>query len=79
MKTSRITSHTLVPIGLAVIVIGGGAGWMTKINVAVDAHAARIKEATESEESRYKELTDILRQIDRRLSGIEGEMRRIRK
>lgn len=68
-----------MPLGLAVVVIGGGAAWMTKINVAVDAHTARIKEATESEESHYKELTDILRQIDRRLSSIEGEVKRIRK
>lgn len=76
---TKLTSNTLMPIGLAVVVIGGGAGWMTKINIAVDAHAARIREATESEQSRYKELTDLLRQIDRRLSGIEGEMKRIRK
>lgn len=68
-----------MPIGLAVVVIGGGAAWMTKINVAVDAHTVKIREATESEESHYGKLTDLLRQIDGRLSTIEGELRRIPK
>lgn len=76
---SKITSNTLMPIGLAVVVIGGGAAWMTKINIAVDAHASKIREATESEQSRYRELTDLLRGIDHRLSLIEGELKRIRK
>lgn len=76
---SKLSQNTLMPIGVAVIVIGGGAAWMTKINYAVDAATVRFEESKVSEGERYRELTDLLRQIDRRLSSIEGEMKRVRK
>lgn len=75
----KISQNTVIPIGVAVVVIGGGAAWMTKINYAVDAHAAKIEEARHSETSRYREFLEIARLIEHRLSVIEGELKRIRK
>jgi hypothetical protein len=73
-----ISENTFVPLGLAVMVIGGGAGWVTKIEVAVSAQAAKIEEQQQEDDFRARKLFDLLRQIDQRLSMIEGELKRIR-
>lgn len=82
----QLTDKTLVPIGLAVTVIGGGAIWLTKIYMTVDAHSKTLTEIRQvmgidrrDLEGDVKSIHDLLFQMDRRLSGIEGELKRIRR
>jgi hypothetical protein len=77
-RLKAITGDTLVPLWLAVTVIGAGAAWITKIDVALDAQAAKIEEQQQTDDARARKIFDLLRQIEHRLSVIEGEIKRIK-
>jgi len=72
---SKITQNTLVPIGLAVAVIGGGAAWMTRQEMTASANAKGIKHL----QGQYEHIDDMLREIQEKLGTIEGELKRISK
>lgn len=76
--SSKISQDTVMPLSLIWIFLGlvaSGAIWMTKIDFTTSAYAERQKEV----DSSFSELSSQLRSIDRRLSGIEGEIKRIRR
>lgn len=66
---SYITSKTMVPISLVVSLIGGG-GWLTKVHSTVEKNAEKIEELVEER----KDSISILRDINKRLSRIEGKL-----
>lgn len=70
-----INEKTMIPIGLAVLVIGGGAGWMTRQEIKTTANSEQIIQVNEKVEN----LDKILNEIEKRLAGIEGELKRIRR
>lgn len=74
-----LTDKTLVPIGLAVSVIGGGAMWLTKIHLTQDAYGRTLSEVRETIAQDRNSFYNMLLQIEKRLSGIEGELKRIKR
>lgn len=72
---SKITQETLIPLGVALLVIGTGAGWVTKTEMAI----AQVHEESQEYKSKFKEICEILRGIDRRLGKMEDALSRLRK
>jgi hypothetical protein len=60
-----------VPLGIAVLAIGTGAGWVTKINYEVLANSNKIREISVSQ----SEIINTLKSIDKKLTIIEFQMR----
>ena len=69
---TKLTQKTLVPLGFAIVLIGTGAGWVTKINYEVMANAGKIVEAKVVQ----REVLKALRSIDKKLAVIEYQIRR---
>jgi hypothetical protein len=76
---STLTEKTLIPMGLAITVIGGGAMWLTKIHFTQEASAKTLTELREAVSVDRRLTYDLLLNIDRRLSTIEGELKRLNK
>lgn len=76
---ARIDQNSLIPIGLAIVCIGGGAIWMTRQEFTTAANATGLAsmriEFTDKQIFIERKLSEILE----RLSNIEGEMKRIPK
>jgi hypothetical protein len=70
-----LSEKTLIPIGVAIIVIGGGAGWLTKISVDSSAHGKMIEAVQAEHKEDQNELKDVLKSIDRRLYNIEFKLK----
>lgn len=79
---TKITQSTLVPLsmvwvvgGALVVIIAGGSGWVTSVSNKVEqqAQASTLHRITDDE------ILKTLIEVRERLSGIEGELRRIRK
>lgn len=75
MTVKKITESTLIPISFAIVLIGGGAAWMTK----TDASVSEIKTRQESIDINYhsiqKDINEILirvTKIDENLRHMEG-------
>lgn len=73
--TSKISQNTLIPVGVAVLVIGSATAWMTKQDIQSRVNASEISEV----KSQFSGIEILLREISRRLGTIEGELKRIRK
>lgn len=69
---TKVTDQTLIPIGLAILTIGGGAAWLTVVHEKVAVSADRIKEMSEDQ----KKYTEDLHQINARLARIETLLER---
>lgn len=67
---SKLTESTLIPIGLAVVVIGGGAVWLT---VLADTVSGTSKEVLTIREKQDKYQEDI-HQIKLDLTKIKTKM-----
>ena len=83
MNFQRLTENTFIPIGLAVVVIGGGAAWMTNIamttqNLKDEVEFARVSSAKKDEYyiKAIQEVTTRLQEIRERLIVIETELKR---
>lgn len=76
---NRVTEKTSIPLYLAFAVFGGGAVWATKISISIDAHAAMIQDVRKTALDNFDDVSKRLDSIEQRLSGIEGELRRIKK
>jgi hypothetical protein len=72
---AKITDKTLIPIGLAVIVIGGAAAWVTQISLVQSAHGTILNELKSTTDDRLNRLFEILTSIDRRLLTIEVSLK----
>ena len=69
---SFISEHTLIPIGTAVLLIGGGAGWMTKISIVEDAHGDMIRRS----EQKLDSHSELFQEIRERLIRIETVLKK---
>ena len=65
-----LTENTLIPIGLALTVIGGGSAWLTRISVATAANA----EALNRIETKQDQYTEHLSQIRQDLAVIRNRL-----
>lgn len=70
---SSITSKTMVPISLVVSLLGGG-GWLTKVHSTVEKNAVAISEIKQELKEKEEDKTRLLREINTRLSRIEGKL-----
>ena len=71
----KIDKNTLIPIGLAIAVIGGGGMWISRQELLTDANATQIVEV----KSINRTISETLGKILERLSHIEGELERVPK
>ncbi len=67
-----LAEKTLIPISTAVIVIGGAAGWATKISLSQDRYETAIKKS----EDRNEYYMSAVNEIRERLIRIETEIKR---
>lgn len=72
---TKITEMTLIPLGVALISIGGGAAWLTRIHIQMDANAASIQSIEENQTEYSKDI----RQIAVDIAEIKGELKRQRR
>lgn len=63
----KISENTLIPLGIAVIAIGGAATWLTAMKSKVDEHGILIEELRHSNEEHFK----MVYEINSRLSRME--------
>ena len=66
LTVPKITESTLVPIGLVIVFLGGVA-WITDIKVTTDQNKEILTRIE-------KEYVRVIRDIDERLSRIEGKL-----
>jgi hypothetical protein len=71
----RINEQTLIPIGIAILVIGSAALWVAGVNAQMTYASTAIAEVREDQ----KQYNSHLEEIRSRLSAIEGELKRIPK
>lgn len=71
-ELKELSDKTLLPLGLAVIVIGGGAIWLTTVYNEVQANTRAIESATITQ----KEYVKTLQEINLRLTIIEQKIDR---
>ena len=64
----KLTERTLIPLGIAIIAIGGGAAWLTNVNASI--------RSIEAAQNKYTELVE---QIRNDLAEIKGELKRIKR
>jgi hypothetical protein len=72
IMASQISQATLIPIGLALTIFGGTAGWVTKTELTIKAMAEERHEDRE----RAKKICETLKNIDKRLNIIESKLPR---
>lgn len=68
----KITDQTLIPIGLAIIVIGGGSAWLTALNAREENLSIKVEKHDTIIERISLDLSD----IKITLGEIRGEMRK---
>lgn len=65
-----LNEETLVPIGLAVVAIGGITAWAVEMRSQVSAHTEVIAALTQANESQLK----LIHEVNSRLSRIEWKL-----
>lgn len=60
----KITQQTLIPVGLAVVVIGASAGWVTRTTMEISAIAA-------AQASQQQKKESFENRVDERLGNLE--------
>jgi len=71
----KLTENTLIPVGLAVIVIGGGAAWITNIQMSTAATVVKIT----SMEEKSDKVMESLAEIQNSLAEVKGELKQLNK
>lgn len=61
-----LSENTLIPIGLAVIVIGGGAAWLTDLHSSIAATEARVSKV----EPKVDKVSDDIAEIKQSIAVI---------
>ncbi len=74
---SKLDEKTLLPMGVAIVVIGGGAAWATRMHIGMSEAQAAIIEQKQADSEYHKKVCELLRSIDQRLSRIEGSRRKL--
>jgi hypothetical protein len=70
---AKLTEHTLMPIGLAITVIGSAAVWMTTIHLATAANSERLGHLVQKEEKYSDDMASIRTDV----AIIKTELRRL--
>ena len=74
MKIKELTAEKpMLSVGLVVILLGGAA-WLTELYFKTDANAEAINEMRITVETKQNRAEDFMRSIDSRLSRIEGAL-----
>lgn len=64
---SRLSDKTLIPLGIAVLAIGGSAMWLTTLYMATEANGRDIQEVKVN----YSNAEKMLQRMDRRILQIQ--------
>ncbi len=72
---NKITENTLIPISLAVLIIGG-ASWMTTMYSKGEANAANVQKIDAKYESFASLVVERLSTINERLARIEEKLKK---
>lgn len=75
----KIDERTAVPIGLAVVAIGGGAAWMTRMDIQQTAQASQLVELRGKADTLNTTLFDAISRIDMTLARINTHLEYLRK
>lgn len=75
MRDVKVDDKALIPIGLAVLVFGGGAAWLTTIHSKVEASVQKIEKV----EIRLDKRDEKLDVIQKDIAEIKGELKRIKR
>jgi hypothetical protein len=70
-----LDEKTMVPIGLAVVAIGGASGWCTLVHFRINALASTTIEVQSKQDKYSQDLAEI--RTD--LAEIKGELRRLHR
>lgn len=70
---NKLTQETLIPLGLAVLVIGAGSGWITKTELAV----AQVQQTSIEYKEKFKKICDLFEGITKRLDKIDNEIQKL--
>jgi hypothetical protein len=57
MKT--LTENTMIPIGLAILAIGGGASWLTVLMVKINNAEAKLQEVQSKQDAYIEKMNAI--------------------
>lgn len=68
-----ITENTAIPISLLLVILGGAA-WLTSIYFTGQANSAQIQELKSDQSQEFLRLNQSLEDIRERLSRIEGRL-----
>lgn len=75
----KLDEKVVVPIGLAIVVVGGGAAWMTRMEVAQASQAHRLSELSAKADIMEGSLVSELRRIDSKLAEIATHLEYLKK
>ena len=77
MTVRQLSERTLIPIGLAVVIIGGGAMWVSSVNAEISGLKTDKAISLASANSLQKDITEILirvTKIDETLRHLEKKV-----
>lgn len=69
-RVRKISEGTLIPVGLAVLVIGGATGWVTKTTFQLSDHSERLARIEDNSEQIKSDVIRI-----KTLLGVKNEPR----
>ena len=72
IRLMKLSDQTLIPLGLAIAVIGGGSAWLAALNARSENLGAKI----EKHETIIERISEDLSQIKITLGEIRVEIRR---
>jgi len=75
----KLDQNSVVPIGLAVVVIGGGAVWMTRIEFQQEAQASQISKIDAKADTLGDAVTAALRKLDADMVEVKTHLLYLRK
>jgi len=74
----QINESTVIPIGLAILVFGGGAAWMTTVDSRLSAQATTLTTQQAQNVEVFRDVKSDLKEINQRLYAIEKKIDRLR-
>lgn len=74
----QINDSTVVPLGLAILVFGGGAAWMTTVDSRLSAQATTLTNQQAQNVEVFRDVKNDLKEITQRLYAIEKKIDRLK-
>lgn len=75
----KFDQNSVVPIGLAVVVIGGGAAWVTRMEYQQEAQASQISEVRLKADTLGDAIQQALRKLDMDMIEVKTHLEYLRK